>query len=142
MGEIHQFLYFNMLYPLKRWSSLYSIDHFLPGVSNEVEMKNSKRVVTELTRDRKKVLIELQKVKAELKARDGDVKVAVEAKDKAVPDLQHLVGQIKGAKVAAVLEFRASEAFEDLNTRYFLSGFEAFRKQVAECFPDLDFSVF
>lgn len=32
MGEIHQFLYFNMLYPLKRWSSLYSIDHFLPGV--------------------------------------------------------------------------------------------------------------
>uniref|UniRef100_A0A2N9H6D7 Uncharacterized protein n=1 Tax=Fagus sylvatica TaxID=28930 RepID=A0A2N9H6D7_FAGSY len=51
------------------------------------------------------------------------------------PDLQHLVGQIKGAKVAAVLEFRASEAFEDLNTRYFLSGFEAFRKQELELTP-------
>ena len=112
------------------------------SISNEAEMKNSKRAVAELTRDRKKVLIELEKVNTELKARDGDVKVAVEAKDKAVADLQHLVGQIKGAKAAAVLEFRASEAFEDLNTRYFLSGFEAFRKQVAEPFPDLDFSVF
>ena len=35
-----------------------------------------------------------------------------------------------------------SEAFEDINTRYFLSGFEAFRKQVAERFLDLDFSIF
>jgi hypothetical protein len=66
----------------------------------------------------------------------------VEAKDKAVVDLQHLVGQIEGAKAAAVSEFRASEAFKDINTLYFLSKFEAFRKQAAEHFPDLDFSVF
>ncbi len=39
-------------------------------------------------------------------------------------------------------EFRATEAFEDINTRYFLSGFEAFRKQVAQRFLDLDFSAF
>ena len=38
-------------------------------------------------------------------------------------------------------KFRASEAFEDINTHYFLSGFEAFRKQVAQRFPDLDFSA-
>jgi hypothetical protein len=105
-------------------------------------MKNSKRAVTELTRDRNKALIELEKVKSELKARDDDVKVAVEAKAKAVADLQHLVGQIEGAKAAAVSEFRASEAFDDINTCYFLSGFEAFRKQAMERFPDQDFSVF
>lgn len=68
--------------------------------------------------------------------------MAVEAKDKAVADLQHLVGQIEGVKVAAVLEFRASEAFDDINTRYFLSSFEAFRKQATKRFPDQDFSVF
>ena len=39
-------------------------------------------------------------------------------------------------------KFRAFKAFEDINTRYFLFGFEAFRKQAAERFPDLDFSVF
>ena len=111
-------------------------------MADEAEMKNCKRTVLELTRDRKEALIELEKVKAELKARDDDVKVAVEAKDKAVVNLQHLVGQIEGATAAAVSEFRVSEAFEDVNTRYFLSEFEAFRKQAAERFPDLDFSVF
>uniref|UniRef100_A0A2N9GRK0 Transposase (putative) gypsy type domain-containing protein n=1 Tax=Fagus sylvatica TaxID=28930 RepID=A0A2N9GRK0_FAGSY len=46
-----------------------------------------------------------------------------------------------GAKEAAVSDFRASEAFEDINTRYFLSGFEAFRKQAVQRFPGLDFSA-
>ena len=81
-------------------------------------------------------------MKAKLKVTDDDVKVALEAKDKAVADLQHLVGQIEGPKAATVSKFRASEAFNDINTRYFLSGFEAFRKQVAERFPDQDFSIF
>lgn len=31
-NSFYQFLYFNMLYSLQRWSSPYSIDHFLPGV--------------------------------------------------------------------------------------------------------------
>ncbi len=102
------------------------------SVADEAEMKNMKRAVAKLTRDRKKVLIELEKVKTKLKVRDDDVKVAVEAKDKVVVDLQYLVGQIEGAKVAVVSEFRISEAFDDINTRYFLSGFEAFRKQAAK----------
>ena len=70
--------------------------------ADKEEMKNCKRAVLELTRDKKEALIELEKVRAELKAREDNVKVAVEAKDKAVADLQHLVGQIEGAKVAAV----------------------------------------
>jgi hypothetical protein len=41
-----------------------------------------------------------------------------------------------------VSEFRASKAFDDINTLYFLSSFEAFRKQAAKRFPDLDFSAF
>lgn len=86
-------------------------------------------------------VVELEKLRAELVARDGDVKVAVEAKDKVVVDLQHLIGQIEGAKVAAVSQYRAFEAFDDNNTRYFLSGFETFCKKAGEHFPDLDFSV-
>uniref|UniRef100_A0A2N9JA57 Uncharacterized protein n=1 Tax=Fagus sylvatica TaxID=28930 RepID=A0A2N9JA57_FAGSY len=109
------------------------------SMADEAEMKNAKRAVMELTRERKEALAEAEKLKKELKARDDDVKVAVDAKDKAVADLKHLVGQIEGAKEAAVSEFRASEAFEDINTRYFLSGFEAFRKQAVQRFPCLDF---
>jgi phenylalanyl-tRNA synthetase alpha subunit len=110
-------------------------------MADEAEMKNAKRAVMELTREKKDALAEAEKLKKELKAMGDDVKVAVDAKDKAVADLKHLVGQIEGAKEAAVSEFRAFEVFEDINTRYFLSGFEAFRKQAVQRFPGLDFSA-
>uniref|UniRef100_A0A2N9IJQ9 Transposase (putative) gypsy type domain-containing protein n=1 Tax=Fagus sylvatica TaxID=28930 RepID=A0A2N9IJQ9_FAGSY len=111
------------------------------SMADEAEMKNAKKAVMELTRERKEALAEAEKLRKELKARDDDVKATVDAKDKAVADLKHLVRQIEGAKEAAVSEFRASEAFEDINTRYFLSGFEAFRKQAVQRFPGLDFSA-
>uniref|UniRef100_A0A2N9GIW8 Transposase (putative) gypsy type domain-containing protein n=1 Tax=Fagus sylvatica TaxID=28930 RepID=A0A2N9GIW8_FAGSY len=109
------------------------------SIADEAEMKNAKKAVMELTRDRKEALNDAEKLKKELKARDDDVKAAVDAKDKAVADLKHLVGQIEGAKEAAVSEFRASETFEDINTRYFLSGFEAFRKQAVQALPRFRF---
>uniref|UniRef100_A0A2N9FRQ1 Transposase (putative) gypsy type domain-containing protein n=1 Tax=Fagus sylvatica TaxID=28930 RepID=A0A2N9FRQ1_FAGSY len=84
---------------------------------------------------------ESENLRKDLKAREDDTKAAVEAKDKAEADFKHLFGQIEGAKEAAVSDFRASEAFEDINTRYFLSGFEAFRKQAVQRFPGLDFSA-
>ncbi len=111
------------------------------SMADEAEMKNTKRAVMELTRERNDALAKVEKLKKELKARDDDVKAAVDAKDKAVADLKHLVSQIEGAKEAAVSEFRASEVFEDINTRYFLFGFEAFRKQAVQRFPGLDFSA-
>ena len=110
-------------------------------MADEAEMRNVKRAVLELKRERRDALDEAEKLKKDLKARDEDVKAAVEDKDKAVADFKHLVGQIEGAKEAAVSEFRASETFEDINTRYFLSGFEAFRKQAVQRFPGLDFSA-
>ena len=61
------------------------------SIADEAEMKNAKKAVLELTRDRKEALVELEKVK-ELKAKDSDVEVAITAKDKAVVDLQQLVG--------------------------------------------------
>ncbi len=101
------------------------------SMANEAEMRNAKRAVLELTRERKDALAEVESLKKDLKDRDKDVEVAVAAKDKAV----------EGSKAATVLEFRATEAFKDINTRYFLSGFEAFRKQAVQCFPGLDFSA-
>uniref|UniRef100_A0A2N9H5N7 Transposase (putative) gypsy type domain-containing protein n=1 Tax=Fagus sylvatica TaxID=28930 RepID=A0A2N9H5N7_FAGSY len=86
------------------------------SISDEAEMKNSKRAVMELTRDRKEALIEAENLRKELKAS-------------------------RGRYQGGVSDFRASEAFEDINTRYFLSGFEAFRKQAVQRFPGLDFSA-
>jgi acylphosphatase len=111
------------------------------SMADEAELKNTRRAVLKLTRERKDTLDEAERVKVEMKAKDKDVEVVVATKDKAVVDLQHLVSQVKGSKAAAVSEFRASEAFEDINTRYFLSDFKAFRKQAAQRFPGLDFSA-
>uniref|UniRef100_A0A2N9HN00 Transposase (putative) gypsy type domain-containing protein n=1 Tax=Fagus sylvatica TaxID=28930 RepID=A0A2N9HN00_FAGSY len=54
------------------------------SMADEAEMKNAKRAVMELTRERKEALAEAEKLKKELKARDDDVKAAVDAKDKGV----------------------------------------------------------
>ena len=52
-------------------------------MADEAEIKNAKRAVMELTRDRKEALAEAENLRKDLKAREDDVKAAVEAKDKA-----------------------------------------------------------
>jgi hypothetical protein len=52
------------------------------------------------------------------------------------------MGQIEGARVAAVSEYQASEAFEDNNLRFFYSSFKAFQKQAKERYPEVDFFAF
>uniref|UniRef100_A0A2N9FAL3 Transposase (putative) gypsy type domain-containing protein n=1 Tax=Fagus sylvatica TaxID=28930 RepID=A0A2N9FAL3_FAGSY len=92
------------------------------SIADEAEMKNAKRAVMELTRERKEALVEAGELEEGPEGTRGRY-------------------QGGGAKEAAVSDFRASEAFEDINTRYFLSGFEAFRKQAVQRFPGLDFSA-
>uniref|UniRef100_A0A2N9G8I1 Uncharacterized protein n=1 Tax=Fagus sylvatica TaxID=28930 RepID=A0A2N9G8I1_FAGSY len=75
-------------------------------MADEAEIRNAKRAVLELTKERKGCA---------------------------------WMSKIERAKEAAVSEFRSSDAFEDIVTRYFLSGFEAFRKQAVQRFPGLDF---
>jgi ATP-dependent protease HslVU (ClpYQ) peptidase subunit len=61
-------------------------------VEYELCKKNLNRAVTELAKEKRDGVIELEKLRAKLAVRDGDVKVAMEAKDKAVAKLQHLAG--------------------------------------------------
>ena len=49
---------------------------------------------------------------------------------------------MEGARVSTVEEFKSSEAYDDVNTKYFLSGFNLLKKQVKEKFPDLHFDDF
>ena len=60
------------------------------SIADEGEMKNAKRAVMELTRDRKEALTEAENLKKDLKAREDDIKAAVEAKEKAEADFKHL----------------------------------------------------
>uniref|UniRef100_A0A2N9EZW6 Transposase (putative) gypsy type domain-containing protein n=1 Tax=Fagus sylvatica TaxID=28930 RepID=A0A2N9EZW6_FAGSY len=105
------------------------------------QMKNiSKLMVHSIMR--KDAFEELEKAKVDLSTKDGDIKAVMEAQDGTVKEMKHLMGQIEGARAAAVSEYQSFEVFEDNNLRFFYSGFEAFRKQAMERYPDVDFSAF
>ena len=48
--------------------------------------------------------------------------------------------EMAGAR--AVEEYKSSDAYNDNNTKYFLTGFKLLRKQAKEKYLDLDFDVF
>ncbi len=63
------------------------------------------RVIFELNKEKRDALEELEKVKVDLAAKDGDIKAAVKAQDGAIKEMKHLMGQIEGARAAAVSEY-------------------------------------
>jgi hypothetical protein len=99
-------------------------------------------LVNELTLDRDRVVGELSILKADLARRDEELKKALDVAKKADEQIKGLAFQLEGARASAVEEFKASEAYDDVNTKYFLSGFNLLKKQVKEKFPQLDFDVF
>uniref|UniRef100_A0A2N9GF90 Transposase (putative) gypsy type domain-containing protein n=1 Tax=Fagus sylvatica TaxID=28930 RepID=A0A2N9GF90_FAGSY len=83
-------------------------------MADEAEMKNAKRAVLELTRERRDALDEVERLKKDLKVRDEDVKAAVEAKYKSVADFKHLVAFRKQAvQRFPGLDFSALQPYDD-----------------------------
>ncbi len=109
---------------------------------SEALEKSLKRAVFKLTAEKRDLLATVDSVKADLAAREGDANAAIDARDEAQKELKHLMGQVEGARAAAVLDYKASEAFEENNLQCFLSGFEVFRKQAKGKYPDLGFTEF
>ena len=109
---------------------------------SEASEKNMKRAVFELTTEKQDLLAAVDSVKVDLAARVGDAKASIDTRDQAQKELKHLIGQVEGARAAAVSDYKASEAFEDNNLQCFFSRFEAFRKQAKGKYPDLDFTEF
>jgi hypothetical protein len=60
----------------------------------------------------------------------------------AVDQMKVLTDQMEAVKIAAVEEFKLSDAYDDNNTKYFLSGFELLRKKSKGKYLDFDFYVF
>ena len=111
-------------------------------VKSEASEKSLKRAVFELNTEKRDLVGVVEAVKVELLVKEGDVKAAMDARDEAVKEMKHLIGQVEGARAAAVSDYKVSEAFEDKNLQCFISGFEAFRKQAKEKYSDIDFTEF
>ena len=81
----------------------------------------------------------------ELRDLNEELKTDVLEKDTRLDDLQkrnnELSALLEKAKEDAVVEFQTSKQFTDLLDKNYAAGFEDFRLDAAENFPNLDFSV-
>jgi hypothetical protein len=99
-------------------------------------------LVNELTLDRDRVVGEMSTLKVDLTKKDEELKKALDGARRSDEQAKMLASQLEGARVSAVEEFKSSEAYDDVNTKYFLSGFNLLKKQAKEKFPELDFDGF
>uniref|UniRef100_A0A2N9EKL8 Uncharacterized protein n=1 Tax=Fagus sylvatica TaxID=28930 RepID=A0A2N9EKL8_FAGSY len=79
---------------------------------------------------------------AQANQRDEDLKRALDDVKRADEQVKKLTSQLEVARVSAVEDFKSSEAYDDNNTKYFLSGFSFLKKQAKEKYPELDFEAF
>ena len=99
-------------------------------------------LVNELTLDRDRVVGELSSLKADMTRKDEDLRKALDGAKRANEQMKMLASQLEGARVSVVEEFKSSEAYDDNNTKYFLSGFSFLKKQAKKKYPELDFDAF
>jgi hypothetical protein len=99
-------------------------------------------LINELTLDRDRVVGELSTLKADLTRKEEELLKALDGAKRADEKAKALASKLETARVIAVEEFKSSEAFDDNNTKYFLSGFSFLKKQAKEKYKELDFEVF
>jgi predicted nuclease with TOPRIM domain len=99
-------------------------------------------LVNELTLDRDRVVGEMSTLKVDMAKKEEELSKALDGVKRSDDQVKMLSSKLETARVAAVEEFKSSEAFDDINTKYFLSGFSFLKKQAKEKYKDLDFEVF
>ena len=99
-------------------------------------------LVNELTLDRDRVVGELSSLKVDMTTKDEELRKVMADNKGAHERLKTLTSQLETSKTSAVEEFKSSEAYDDINTKYFITGFELLRKQVKDKYSDLDFDAF
>ena len=85
-------------------------------------------LVNELTLDRDRVVGELSSLKGDMTRKEEDLRKALDGVKRADEQMKMLASQLEAARVSTVEEFKSSEAYDDNNTKYFLSGFSFLKK--------------
>ena len=85
---------------------------------------------------------ELSSLKADMAMKDEELRKPLDDNKGTHERVKTLTSQLETIKISAVEEFKSSEAYDDINTKYFIVGFELLRKQAKKKYSDLDFDAF